>query len=154
MPNTYTQIYIQLVFATKGRDNKIINSAHDEIEKYICGIFNNKGQKVLAIYANPDHVHIFFSYKNLQITISDLVKTVKTESTNFINEKKLCLNHFAWQQGYGAFSYAKSQKEQVVNYILNQELHHKKKTFKEEYIEFLNAFEIEFQEQYLFEFYD
>lgn len=154
MPNTYTQIYIQLVFATKGRDNKIINSARDEIEKYICGIFNNKGQKVLAIYANPDHVHIFFSYKNLQITISDLVKTVKTESTNFINEKKLCLNHFAWQQGYGAFSYAKSQKEQVVNYILNQELHHKNKTFKEEYIEFLNAFEIEFQEQYLFEFYD
>lgn len=82
------------------------------------------------------------------------MKTVKTESTNFINEKKLCLNHFAWQKGYGAFSYAKSQKEQVVNYILNQELHHKKKTFKEEYIEFLNAFEIEFQEQYLFEFYD
>jgi len=154
MPNTYTQIYIQLVFATKGRDNKIINSVRDEIEKYIFGIFNNKGQKVLAIYANPDHVHIFFSYKNLQITISDLVKTVKTESTNFINEKKLCLNHFAWQQGYGAFSYAKSQKEQVVNYILNQELHHKNKTFKEEYIEFLNAFEIEFQEQYLFEFYD
>lgn len=154
MPNTYTQIYIQLVFATKGRDNKIINSVRDEIEKYICDIFNNKGQKVLAIYANPDHVHIFFSYKNLQITISDLVKTVKTESTNFINEKKLCLNHFGWQQGYGAFSYAKSQKEQVVNYILNQELHHKKKTFKDEYIEFLNAFEIEFQEQYLFEFYD
>lgn len=88
MPNTYSQIYIQLVFATKGRDNKIINSARDEIEKYICGIFNNKGQKVLAIYANPDHVHIFFSYKNLQITISDLVKTVKTESTNFINGKK------------------------------------------------------------------
>ena len=138
----------------QGRDNKIINSVRDEIEKYICGIFNNKGQKVLAIYANPDHVHIFFSYKNLQITISDLVKTVKTESTNFINEKKLCLNHFGWQQGYGAFSYAKSQKEQVVNYILNQELHHKKKTFKDEYIEFLNAFEIEFQEQYLFEFYD
>ena len=138
----------------QGRDNKIINSVRDEIEKYICGMFNNKGQKVLAIYANPDHVHIFFSYKNLQITISDLVKTVKTESTNFINEKKLCLNHFGWQQGYGAFSYAKSQKEQVVNYILNQELHHKKKTFKDEYIEFLNAFEIEFQEQYLFEFYD
>jgi putative transposase len=154
MSNTYTQIYIQLIFATKGRDNKIVSTVRDEIEKYICGIFNHKGQKVLAIYANPDHIHIFFSYKNLQITIPDLVKTVKTESTNFINEKKLCLNHFAWQQGYGAFSYAKSQKGQVVNYILNQELHHKKKTFKEEYIEFLNAFEIEFQEHYLFEFYD
>ncbi|SFT83215.1 REP element-mobilizing transposase RayT [Chryseobacterium formosense] len=154
MPNTYTQIYIQLVFATKGRESKITNLIRDEIEKYICGIFNNKGQKVLAIYANPDHIHIFFSYKNLQITISDLVKIVKIESTNFINEKKLTLNHFAWQQGYGAFSYGKSQKEKVVHYILNQETHHKKKSFKQEYIEFLNAFEIEFKDEYLFEFYD
>nr|WP_317129828.1 transposase [Chryseobacterium mulctrae] len=87
MPNTYTQIYIQLVFATKRRDNKIINSVRDEIEKYICGIFNNKGQKVLAIYANPDHVHIFFSYKNLQITISDLVKTVK-QNQQILSMKK------------------------------------------------------------------
>lgn len=154
MPNTYTQIYIQLVFATKGRDNKIPSSVRDEVEKYICGILNNKGQKVLAIYANPDHIHIFFSYKNLQITISDLVKIVKIESTNFINKKKLTLNHFLWQQGYGAFSYAKSQKQQVVNYVLNQETHHKKKSFREEYIEFLNAFEIEFKDEYLFEFYD
>lgn len=154
MPNTYTQIYIQLVFATKGRDNKIPSSVRDEIEKYICGILNNKGQKVLAIYANPDHIHIFFSYKNLQITISDLVKIVKTESTNFINGKKLIPNHFSWQQGYGSFSYAKSQKQQVVNYVLNQETHHKKKSFREEYIEFLNAFEIEFKDEYLFEFYD
>ena len=154
MPNTYTQIYIQLVFATKGRESKITNLIRDEIEKYICGIFNNKGQKVLAIYANPDHIHIFFSYKNLQITISDLVKIVKIESTNFINENKLTLNHFAWQQGYGAFSYGKSQKEKVVHYILNQETHHKKKSFKQEYIEFLNAFEIEFKDEYLFEFYD
>ncbi|MFL9835069.1 IS200/IS605 family transposase [Chryseobacterium sp. ST-37] len=154
MPNTYTQIYIQLVFATKGRDSQITNLVREEIEKYICGIFNNKGQKVMAIYANPDHVHIFFSYKNLQITISDLVKVVKTESTNFINEKKLCVNHFTWQQGYGAFSYAKSQKERVVNYILNQETHHEKKSFRDEYVEFLNAFEIEFKDEYLFEFYD
>ena len=150
MPNTYTQIYIQLVFATKGRDNKISSSVRDEIEKYICGILNNKGQKVLAIYANPDHIHIFFSYKNLNITLSDLVKIVKTESTNFINKKKLTFNHFLWQQGYGAFSYAKSQKQQVVNYVLNQETHHNKKSFREEYIEFLNAFEIEFKDEYLF----
>ena len=92
MSNTYTQIYVQLVFATKGRDTKITSSIREEVEKYICGIFTNKGQKVLAIYANPDHIHIFFSYKNLQITISDLVKVSKTESTNFINEKKLTLN--------------------------------------------------------------
>lgn len=95
MPNTYTQIYIQLVFATKGRDVKISASVRDEIEKYICGIFNHKNQKVLAIYANPDHIHIFFSYKNLQITIPELVKTIKIESTNFINDKRLCFGKFS-----------------------------------------------------------
>lgn len=104
MPNTYTQLYIQLVFATKGRETKIKAPVREEIEKYICGIFNNKKQKVLAIYANPDHIHIFFSYKNLQITIPDLVKTIKVESTNFINEENLCVGKFQWQEGYGAFS--------------------------------------------------
>ncbi|SEM94908.1 REP element-mobilizing transposase RayT [Chryseobacterium taichungense] len=127
MPNTYTQIYIQVVFATKGRSIKIKSEVRVEIEKYICGIFNNKKQKVLAIYANPDHVHVFFSYKNLQITIPELIKTVKIESTNFINEKKLCFGKFYWQEGYGAFSYAKSQKDKVVNYVLNQEKHHSKR---------------------------
>lgn len=154
MPNTYAQIYIQVVFATKGRDIKIISDVRDEVEKYICGIFTNKRQKVLAIYMNPDHIHIFFSYKNLQITIPDLVKTVKIESSNLINEKRLCLGKFSWQEGYGAFSYAKSQKEKVVNYVLNQEKHHKKKSFKEEYLEMLRAFEIEFKNEYLFEFYE
>lgn len=154
MPNTYTQIYIQVVFATKGRDIKIGSDARNEIEKYICGIFTAKRQKVLAIYANPDHIHIFFSYKNLQITIPELMKTVKIESTNFINERKLCFGKFSWQEGYGAFSYAKSQKDKVVNYVLNQEKHHLKKSFKEEYLEMLEAFEIEFKEECLFEFYD
>ena len=154
MPNTYTQIYIQVVFATKGRDIKIGSDARNEIEKYICGIFTAKRQKVLAIYANPDHIHIFFSYKNLQITIPELMKTVKIESTNFINERKLCFGKFSWQEGYGAFSYAKSQKDKVVNYVLNQEKHHLKKSFKEEYLEMLEAFEIEFKKEYLFEFYD
>lgn len=154
MPNTYTQIYLQVVFATKGRDIKIRSNVRNEIEKYICGIFTAKKQKVLAIYANPDHIHIFFSYKNLQITIPELMKTVKIESTNFINERRLCLGKFLWQEGYGAFSYAKSQKDKVVNYILNQEKHHSKKSFREEYLEMLDAFEIEFRNEYLFEFYD
>lgn len=154
MPNTYTQIYLQLVFATKGRDTKIASNVRDEIEKYICGIFSNKNQKVLAIYANPDHIHIFFSYKNLKITIPDLVKTVKVESTNFINEKRLCMGNFSWQEGYGAFSYSKSQKEKVVHYVLKQEAHHKKKSFQAEYLKLLEAFEIEFKNEYLFEFYD
>ncbi|WP_100077183.1 transposase [Chryseobacterium camelliae] len=154
MPNTYTQIYLQAVFATEGREIKIMPDIREEVEKYICGIFVNKKQKILAIYANPDHLHVFFSYKNLQITIPDLIKTVKIESTNFINEKKFCSGKFSWQEGYGAFSYAKSQKDKVVNYILNQEKHHVNKNFKEEYLEMLEAFEIEFKDEYLFEFYN
>ena len=154
MPNTYTQIYIQLVFATKGREMKIRPEFRDEIEKYITGIFTNKEQKIIAIYLNPDHIHIFFSYKNLKIGIPDLVKVVKTESTNFINVKNMVQGKFSWQVGYGAFSYAKSQKDAVTKYILNQEEHHKKRNFKEEYLDLLNKFEIDFKEEYLFEFYD
>ncbi|WP_373708996.1 IS200/IS605 family transposase [Kaistella sp.] len=154
MPNTYTQIYIQLVFATKGRENKIRSEFREEIEKYITGIFTNKEQKIIAIYLNPDHIHIFFSYKNLKIGIPDLVKVVKTEATNFINEKNMVQGKFSWQVGYGAFSYAKSQKYAVTKYILNQEEHHKKRNFKEEYLDLLNKFEIDFKEEYLFEFYD
>ena len=154
MPNTYTQIYIQLVFATKGRENQIRSEFRDEIEKYITGIFTNKEQKIIAIYLNPDHIHIFFSYKNLRISIPDLVKIMKTEATNFINEKKMVFGKFSWQEDYGAFSYAKSQKDAVTKYILNQEEHHKKRSFREEYLDLLNKFEIEFKDEYLFEFYD
>ena len=154
MPNTYTQIYIQLVFATKGREMKIRPEFRDEIEKYITGIFINKEQKITAIYLNPDHVHVFFSYKNLKIGIPDLVKVVKTEATNFINEKNMVQGKFSWQEGYGAFSYAKSQKDAVTKYILNQEEHHKKRNFKDEYLDLMNKFEIDFKDEYLFEFYD
>ncbi|CAI9686197.1 IS200/IS605 family transposase [Elizabethkingia anophelis] len=152
MANTYSQMYIQLVFATKFRENLISESIRDEVEKYICGIFNNKGQKVIAIYANPDHIHILFSYKDLKISIPDLVKTVKIESTNFINENKLCRGKFLWQEGYGAFSYSKSQIKNVSDYILNQKIHHQKKSFKEEYTELLTQFEIDYKDEYLFDF--
>ena len=154
MANTYTQIYIQLIFAVKFRENKISEEIREEIEKYICGIFNHKKQSVLAIYANPDHIHIFFCYRNLQISIPDLVKLVKVESTNFINEKKYLNNHFSWQEGYGAFSYSKSQKENVIKYVLNQKEHHQKQSFKDEYLDFLRKFEIEFKNEYLFEFFE
>lgn len=154
MPNTYTQIYIQVVFATKGRENIIPSEFREEIEKYITGIFTNKGQKIIAIYLNPDHIHIFFSYKNLMIGIPELIKVVKTEATNFINEKKMVKGKFAWQEGYGAFSYAKSQKDAVTKYILKQEEHHKKHSFREEYLDLLKKFEIDFYNKYLFEFYD
>ncbi len=110
MPNTYSQIYIQVVFATKGRETLIEDKNRQEIEKYITGILTNKGQKLIAMYANPDHLHLFFSYKNLKITIPELVKIIKSESTKFINDKRLSFGKFAWQESYGAFSYAKSQK--------------------------------------------
>lgn len=154
MPNTYSQIYLQLVFATKGRETQIRSAIKDEVEKYICGIFRNKGQKVLAIYANPDHIHIFFSYKDLRINIPDLVKIVKTESTKFINEKNLTSGKFYWQEGYGVFSYSKSQKDSVNNYILNQAQHHQRRSFRNEYLDFLSKFEIEYDDRNLFEFYD
>ena len=154
MANTYSQIYIQVIFAVKFRENKISEEIKDEIEKYICGIFNHKNQRVLAIFANPDHVHIFFCYRNLNISIPDLMKVVKIESTNFINEKKFLKSHFSWQDGYGAFSYSKSQKENVINYILNQKEHHQKQSFKDEYIGFLKKFEIDFKNEYIFDFFD
>lgn len=154
MPNTYSQIYLQLVFATKGRETKMGSAIKDELEKYICGIFRNKGQKVIAIYANPDHIHILFSYKNLRTPIPELVKVVKTESTKFINENNLVVGKFSWQEGYGVFSYSKSQKDAVSNYILNQAEHHRHISFREEYLDFLEKFEIEYDHKYVFEFYD
>lgn len=154
MANTYSQIYIQVIFAVKFRESKISDEMKNEVEKYICGIFNNKKQKVLAIYANADHIHIFFCYRNISISISDLMKVVKVESTNFINEKKFLRSPFYWQEGYGAFSYSKSQKENVINYILNQKEHHQKRSFKDEYIGFLNKFEIDFKNEYIFDFLD
>ena len=154
MANTYSQIYIQVIFAVKFRENKISEEIKDELEKYICGIFNNKKQKVLAIYANPDHIHIFFCYRNLNISIPDLMKVVKVESTNFINENKFLRSRFSWQEGYGAFSYSKSQKENVIKYVLNQKEHHQKQNFRNEYTSFLKKFEIEFKNEYLFEFFE
>ena len=154
MANTYSQIYIQVIFAVKFRESKISDEMKNEVEKYICGIFNNKKQKVLAIYANADHIHIFFCYRNISISIPDLMKVVKVESTNFINEKKFLRSPFYWQEGNGAFSYSKSQKENVINYILNQKEHHQKRSFKDEYIGFLNKFEIDFKNEYIFDFLD
>ena len=110
--------------------------------------------KLIAIFPNPDHIHIFISLKKLDLSISQLVKEIIVSSTNFINEKKMVQGKFFWQEGYGAFSYAKSQKDVVTKYILNQEEHHKKRSFREEYLDLLNKFEIEFKEEYLFEFYD
>ncbi len=154
MPNTYSQIYLQFIFVVKGRENLIKESFREELQKYITGIIQNKGQKLLSIYANPDHIHFFVSFKKLDISVSQFVKEIKTSSTSFINEKRFVLGRFHWQEGYGCFSYAKSQKETVVHYIENQKEHHKKENFRKEYLKFLKVFEIQYDERYLFEFYD
>jgi putative transposase len=151
--NTYTQIYIQVVFAVKGRKNFISEQNREELQKYITGLVQKRAQKLLAIYIMPDHVHLLIGLKP-NITLSDLVRDIKTISTHFILEKRWIPVKFNWQEGFGAFSYSKSQIDCVVKYILNQENHHKKSTFREEYINFLTKFEIDYEEQYLFEWYE
>jgi putative transposase len=150
MPNTYSQLYVQIVFAVKYRQNLISKNNREELHKYITGIVQNREQKMLAIFCMPDHIHIFVNIKPA-ISISDLVRDIKTNSTKFINDSNWVKGKFNWQEGFGAFSYSKSHIGNVVNYILNQEEHHKAKTFKEEYLEFLEKFEIEYNENYLFE---
>ena len=146
-------MYIQIVFAVKGRQNFITGNIREETQKYISGIIAANKQKLYAIYCMPDHVHILVSIRP-DIAISDLVRNIKANSSAFIKNKFHTLPSFAWQEGFGAFSYSKSQSQQVVQYILKQPGHHKKKTFKEEYISFLEAYAIEFDARYLFEFYD
>ena len=150
MANTYTQLYVQIVFAVKGRESLVKAIWREVLEKYICGIVGGLGQKILAIYCMPDHTHLFVSIK-LDVRISNLVRDVKAGSSKWVNENRKTVGQFAWQEGYGTFSYAKSQKEAVVQYILSQPEHHKTRTFREEYLDFLNKFEIEYNEKYLFE---
>ena len=152
MPNTYSQLYVQIVFAVKGRQAFIKETFREELQKYISGIIAEKKQKLYAIYCMPDHVHILVSIKP-DIAVSDLVRDIKANSSSFIKEKDF-VKDFSWQTGFGAFSYSKSQSLNVVDYILNQPDHHKRKTFKEEYIEFLEKFGIDFKEEYLFDFYN
>ncbi|MEO7924302.1 MAG: IS200/IS605 family transposase [Chitinophagaceae bacterium] len=153
MSNTYSQIYIQIVFAVKGRQCLVKESFREELQKYISGIVANNKQKLYAIYCMPDHTHLLLSLSP-NIMIADLVRDIKANSSSFIKEKKWINSSFSWQEGYGAFSYHKSQAKNVVNYILNQPEHHSKISFKMEYLNFLNEFEIEYDEKYLFEFYD
>jgi putative transposase len=153
MANTYTQIYIHLVFSPKNRDALIKKAWKDQMEKYISGIADNHGHKMLAIGSMPDHVHVFVGY-NVNQLIPDLVEKIKTSSNAWIKENKLSSFKFEWQKGYGAFSYSRSQIDQVVQYVLNQENHHHKKTFGQEYLEMLKKFEIEFKDEYLFDFFD
>lgn len=149
MANTYTQIHIQFVLAVKFREGLIHESFKQELFKYISGIINAYNHKLLAINSMPDHMHIFIGMRPTQ-SISDLMQDIKGNSSKWINENKFLKVKFEWQEGYGAFSYSKSHVNRVIDYILNQENHHKKESFKEEYIRFLKAFEIDYDERYIF----
>jgi len=150
MANTYTQIYIQVVFAVHGRQNLIRPEHKEEIHKYITGIVTRHDQKLLAIHAMPDHVHILIGLKP-SMALSDLVREIKTGATNHINANRWVAGRFAWQEGFGAFSYSHSQLTDVIRYIQNQEEHHARKGFQEEYLEFLKRFNVAHDERYLFQ---
>jgi REP element-mobilizing transposase RayT len=147
---TYSQIYIHTVFAVKGRESLIQIHWEDRLHKYITGIVQKKEQKMLAINGMPDHIHFLIGMKPT-CCLSDLVREIKKSSNDFIKEEKLCKFKFNWQEGFGAFSYSHSQLDNVIGYILNQKEHHKKKTFREEYMGFLKKFNVEYNEKYLFE---
>ena len=142
-------MYIQVVFAVRGRENLIGKEWRDDLHKYIAGIIDGKAQKAIIVNGVSDHIHVFVGLRP-SMSISDLVRDIKNNSSNFINSRKFVRGKFSWQEGYGAFSYAHSQIDAVYQYILNQEEHHRKKTFREEYIEFLQRFQIEYDEKYLF----
>ena len=149
MANTYTQLHIQFAFAVKYRAASIEKEWKDELHKYITGIIQENGHKMLQVNSMPDHIHIFIGMRPTQ-SIASLVQNVKAESSKWVKDRKFCTSPFAWQEGYGAFSYSKSHVPDVIRYIQNQEAHHQKETFLEEYKKILKAFEIEYEEQYIF----
>lgn len=151
MANTYTQIYIHVIFAVQDRQNLIRPERKEELHRYVTGIITRQGQKLLAIYAMPDHIHIVIGLKP-SMALSDLVREIKTGSTNHINENRWMAGRFAWQEGFGAFSYSHSQLRDVISYVQHQEQHHACKDFQHEYREFLERFNVTYDERYLFQF--
>ena len=153
MANTYTQINVHVVFAVKGRENVIHGELMDQICKYMHGILVNLKQFPLAIGGYKNHVHLFFEL-NPDTGLSDIVEKTKSNTSKWVNDHKMMMGHFEWQRGYGGFSYSRSQRNKVIKYIMRQEDHHKGKTFREEYMDILNKFEIDFDDKYVFEFYE
>jgi len=152
MANTYSQIYIQIVFAVDGRLSLIQPEFKEELYKYITGIVTNSRQKLIAINGMSDHVHILTGLKPA-MALADLVRDYQADSSNFINKKRWVRGRFSWQEGYGAFSYGHSQLDTIICYIRNQERHHHyRRTFKDEYLAWLKKFEIPFEEKYVFNF--
>jgi len=153
MANNYTQCYFHLVFSEKNRNALIRREWKDELERYVTGIVQNHRHKMLAIGTIPDHIHILIGY-NVNQLIPDLVEEIKTSSNKLIKEKRLSKFKFEWQKGYGAFTHSHSQIDLVVKYILSQEEHHKKRSFREEYFEILEKNEVQFKDEYVFEFFN
>jgi putative transposase len=150
MPNTYTQIHIQAIFAVKYRDAVIDNAWQERLHQYITAIIQKNTHKMLSVNSMPDHMHLFFGFRPTQ-SLSDLMQIVKGESSEWINKQKFTSSVFRWQAGYGAFSYARSQVKTIADYVQNQQQHHQKKTFLEEYEKFLKAFEVDYDERYIFQ---
>ena len=148
MANTYTQIYVHVVFAVDGRQNLIAEEHNDELQKYITGIVSGQNQKLIAINNMPDHLHLLVGLKP-DIALSDLVRDIKAGSSKFINDKHWVKGRFSWQEGFGAFSYSRSQLGAVIRYIENQQKHHAKKTFREEYIQLLEKFGVKYDPRYI-----
>ena len=151
MSNTFSQIYIQTVFAVAGRQSLLKTDFRDEVFKYITGIVTNQGQKLIAINGVEDHIHTLIGLKP-RIALADLVANIKVDSAKFINRKRFVVGRFSWQEGYGAFSYGHSQLDTIIRYIQNQQKHHQRRSFREEYLTLLRKFEIAFEEKYVFEF--
>jgi REP element-mobilizing transposase RayT len=153
MANTYTQISVHTVFAVKGRANIITKEWRDDLHRYISGIVTGEGAKLLAVGGWKDHVHVFMGLQPV-LSIAEILQKIKANSSRWINEQHFVKGKFQWQRGYGAFSYARSQRDPVIKYIMNQEEHHRNQTFREEFIGMLINFEVEYDEKFLFEFYD
>lgn len=153
MANTYSQINIHCVFAVRGRENILEDTFRLELHRYMAGILKNDGSFPLAVNGWLDHVHVFFELQP-SMSVSDQIRMLKATSSKWMNDNKHVKGKFNWQEGYGAFSYSRSQRDSVIQYIINQEQHHKNQTFKNEYLQMLKKFEIPYEDKYVFEFYD
>ena len=153
MANTYTQIYVHIVFAVEGRQNLIQPEHNDELQKYITGIISAQKHKLIAINNMPDHLHLLVGLRP-DVALSDLVRDIKANSSRFIHEKRWVMGRFSWQEGFGAFSHSRSQLGTVIRYIENQQKHHTRKSFREEYTELLEKFGVEYDRRYIFKTFD
>lgn len=151
MADTYSQIYLQFVFAVQGRHSLISPKHKEELHRYITSLVQTRKAKLLAVHCMPDHIHLFVGF-NPSVLISDFIKEIKVQSNEFIQKKRWVKGAFRWQEGYGVFSYSRSHIDKVCRYIINQEEHHRKKTFREEYHEFLEKFGVPYEECHLFDF--